>query len=58
MDDKIDWKDMEISNLQWKLKNCIDTLRWYAGHLRAEDRINDNGDKAQVVLEDINENKN
>lgn len=54
----LNWQDMEISNLRWKLKQCISTLKWYASHLRPEDRLNDNGDKAKDVLEDINENKN
>lgn len=29
---------------------CIDTLKWYAGSLHPEDRLNDNGELAEKTL--------
>jgi hypothetical protein len=31
----------------------MESLQWYAGHLRPEDRVNDNGDKAETVLKEL-----
>jgi len=31
-------------------KPLVETLKWYAGNLRPEDRVNDNGDKAETAL--------
>jgi len=56
--DNHDWKDIERRHLHWQLGECVKVLKWYAASLRPEDRLNDNGEKAADVLEDINQNKN
>lgn len=39
-----------VRDLQAILTSAEQALKWYAGHLRPEDRLDDNGDKALVAL--------
>lgn len=40
----------ELERMRARVAELEAVLRWYAGHLRPEDRINDNGERAIAAL--------